>query len=98
MFASANVAGISRNPFPQSEKVYVVGSDPSIRVPMREVRQSATRHNVGKGEIREAANPPITLYDTSGPFTDPAINLDLSKGLPAIRQGWIVGRGDVKEQ
>ncbi len=76
-------------PFPNSQKIYVVGRRPDIRVPMREIRQSQSKHATGTFD-----NPPITVYDTSGPYTDPDFNPDLRKGLPALRDVWIEERCD----
>ena len=70
--------------FPGSRKVYVEGSRSDIRVPMREISQSDTPTDMG-GEV----NPPIYVYDTSGPYTDPAIKLNMEEGLPHTRSGWI---------
>jgi phosphomethylpyrimidine synthase len=67
-----------------SRKVYVTGSRPDIRVPMREIALSG-------------GNPPVRLYDTSGPYTDPSADLDLKRGLPPLRRPWILGRADVQE-
>src|SRR5215475_8337824 len=75
-----------------SRKVYVLGNTPELRVPMREVTLSATRTPTGQMEI----NPPLRLYDTSGPYTDPTFTPDLYRGLPAQRLGWILGREDVE--
>jgi phosphomethylpyrimidine synthase len=80
-------AGIE--PFPNSRKVHVAGSRPDIRVPMREISLSATL----VGDVAEP-NPPITVYDTSGPYTDPAVSVDLRAGLPRLRERWIVERAD----
>jgi phosphomethylpyrimidine synthase len=71
----------------------VLGSTPEMRIPMREVTLSATRTPAGQME----ANPPIRLYDTSGPYTDPTFTPDLRQGLPAQRLAWILGRSDVEE-
>ncbi|NEJ75039.1 phosphomethylpyrimidine synthase ThiC, partial [Rhizobium phaseoli] len=71
--------------------VYVTGSRPDIRVPMREITQSDTPTGFG-GE----KNPPIYVYDTSGPYTDPDAKIDIRAGLPALRQGWIEARGDTQ--
>ncbi|RMH60217.1 MAG: phosphomethylpyrimidine synthase ThiC [Zetaproteobacteria bacterium] len=79
-------------PFPNSRKVYIEGSRPDIRVPMREIRQSPTPASMGAEE-----NPPVLVYDTSGPYTDPAYQVDLSRGLPPIRLNWIKERGDTEE-
>ncbi|MCK9386276.1 MAG: phosphomethylpyrimidine synthase ThiC [Nevskia sp.] len=84
-----------RTPFPRSQKIYVAGSRPDIRVPMREISQTPTRlHGPDGGEV---ANPPITVYDTSGPYTDPAVAIDLLKGLASLRANWIAERGDTEE-
>jgi len=85
--------GPGRSPFPGSRKIYVTGSDRSIRVPMREVAQTSTKDRAG----RELPNPPITLYDTSGPYTDSEASFDLSAGLEPIRLAWILDRGDLEE-
>ena len=85
--------GQGRSPFPGSRKIYVTGSDQSIRVPMREVAQTSTKDRAG----HELANPAITLYDTSGPYTDPEASFDLRAGLEPIRLAWILDRGDIEE-
>jgi phosphomethylpyrimidine synthase len=79
-------------PLPNSRKVYVSGSTPDIRVPMREITQSDTPDGFG-GE----KNPPVYVYDTSGPYTDPDASIDIRSGLPALRAGWIEKRGDTEE-
>ncbi len=76
-------------PFPASRKIYVSGTRPDIRVGMREVLQTATPS--GDGPV---SNPTITVYDTSGPYTDPAVTIDLSNGLSRSRDPWIAARGD----
>jgi phosphomethylpyrimidine synthase len=78
-------------PFPSSRKVYVAGSRPDLRVPMREVSLTPTRTNEGLEE-----NPPIMIYDTSGPYTDPEARIDLLAGLPDLRDAWIRERGDTE--
>lgn len=78
--------------FPGSSKVYVEGSRPDIRVPMREVALTPT-----SGRFGNEANEPVRLYDTSGPYTDPAQRVKVGEGLPRIRSGWIQERGDVEE-
>ncbi|MBD1372722.1 phosphomethylpyrimidine synthase ThiC [Hazenella sp. IB182357] len=74
-----------------SRKVYVQGSRPDIRVPMREIMLSPT--NDWKGE-RE--NDPVRVYDTSGPYTDPDVTIDIRKGLSKLRRDWILARDDVE--
>jgi phosphomethylpyrimidine synthase len=81
-----------RRPFPGSQKIYVPGSRPDLRVPMREVRQSDTPTRRGP-----EVNPPFPVYDTSGPYTDPEVALDLRTGLPQIRAAWILERGDTEQ-
>lgn len=78
--------------FEGSKKVYVEGSRPDILVPMREITLSPTTGSFGDEE-----NAPIRVYDTSGPYTDPAFHVDITKGLPALRSAWIQERGDVEE-
>ncbi|GLQ89191.1 phosphomethylpyrimidine synthase ThiC [Dyella flagellata] len=79
-------------PIPGSRKIHVQGSRPDLKVPMREVTQAQTPTLFG-GE----ANPAITVYDTSGPYTDPGYTVDLVAGLPALRAAWIMERGDVEQ-
>ena len=85
---------ISRDPFPKSTKIYVPGSLHNIRVAMREIALSDTHDRLsGKKE----PNPAVTVYDTSGPYTDPAVETDVRKGLAPLRRPWILERGDVEE-
>ena len=78
-------------PFPNSKKIYIEGSRPDIRVGMREISCDDTPTNNGVEK-----NPPITVYDTSGPFTDPEVEIDLLKGIPDLRSRWIEERGDTE--
>ena len=78
--------------FSGSKKVYVTGSSSDIKVPMREIELSPTTGTFGEEE-----NPPVRVYDTSGPYTDPDHSVDITKGLPALRSTWIQERGDVEE-
>ncbi len=80
------------NAFPNSTRIYVPGSRADLRVPMREVTLSDTRRPDGT----TSPNAPIRIYDTSGAWGDPAFHGDVEKGLPAIRAGWILERGDVE--
>ena len=75
---SAAVDDAAVQPFPRARKIYVTGSRPDIRVPMREIEQYATAVRGG-----QEANPVITVYDTSGPYTDPQAHIDLRLGLSA---------------
>ena len=74
---------------PASKKVYVEGSRPDIQVPFREISLTETPTGLG-GEY----NPPVMVYDTSGVYTDPNVQIDLNKGLPSVRQTWIEARND----
>jgi phosphomethylpyrimidine synthase len=86
---------ISRAPFPGSRKVYVKGQLHPIEVAMREVVLDDTKLHGRFGETEP--NAPVTIYDTSGPFTDPDIDIDVKQGLPRLREQWIVNRGDVEQ-
>jgi phosphomethylpyrimidine synthase len=89
--SQARVDESSVQPFPRSQKIYVQGSRPDIRVPMREISLSTTSTDFG-GE----ANPAVRVYDTSGPYTDPKVQIDVRKGLPDVRSAWIQERGDTE--
>ncbi|HCY17445.1 MAG: phosphomethylpyrimidine synthase ThiC [Curvibacter sp. GWA2_64_110] len=78
----AQFISLTREPLPASRKVYVPGARADVRVPMREITQS-------NGET-------VTVYDTSGPYTDPQATIDVRRGLPALREGWIAARGDTE--
>ena len=79
-------------PIPGSRKVYVQGSSPDLRVPMREIALQDTPLMFGAER-----NAPFTTYDTSGPYTDPGAHIDLTAGLPALRAAWIEARGDSEQ-
>jgi phosphomethylpyrimidine synthase len=89
--SEARVDESSVQPFPRSKKIYVQGSRPDIRVPMREISLSDTPTDFG-GE----KNPAVRVYDTSGPYTDPDVKIDVRKGLPDVRTPWIEARGDTE--
>ncbi len=89
--AAAQVDEAAIQPLPNSRKVYVQGSRPDIRVPMREIRQADT--HTARGVEK---NPPIYVYDTSGPYTDPAVQIDIRAGLPPLRARWIEERDDTE--
>jgi len=90
--ATAHVDEAAVQPLPNSSKVYVEGSRPDIRVPMREIRQSDTPASFGAEK-----NPPIFVYDTSGPYTDPSVKIDIRSGLAPLRARWIEERNDTEE-
>src|SRR5687767_15065224 len=78
---------------PNSRRIYIDGQQGGVRVPFREIDQNPTRNF--KNELEE--NPPVRVYDTSGPYGDPSQKTDVREGLPQLRREWIVGRGDVEE-
>jgi len=80
-----------KQPFPGSKKIYMQGSQPDIQVPMREISQGKTRNTFDEKE-----NPPVHVYDTSGPYTDQNAEINILKGLRRIRENWIKGRHDVE--
>ena len=90
--ATAEVDQAAITPLPNSRKVYIKGSRPDIRVPMRRISQSDTEASFG-GE----KNPPIYVYDTSGPYSDPDAVIDIRSGLDTPRLPWIVERDDTAE-
>jgi phosphomethylpyrimidine synthase len=92
--ATAAVDDAAIQPLPKSRKVYVTGSRPDLRVPMREITQSDTPTAFGAGAEK---NAPLSVYDTSGPYTDPAVKIDIRSGLAPLRAGWIGERGDTEE-
>ena len=90
---TANTIDESCQPIAGSQKIYVTGSRPDIRVPMREIHQSPTPLADGKFED----NPPVSVYDTSGPYTDPDVTIDVRQGLAPIRMNWIQERDDTEQ-
>lgn len=83
---------ITRSPFPNSKKIYVEGTIHPIHVAMREIQLNPTKLSNGKMD----ENPPVTIYDTSGPYTDENFEINIEKGLPRIREQWILDRNDVE--
>jgi phosphomethylpyrimidine synthase len=82
----ASQISVTTGPMPASRRVYVAGAAPGVRVPMREI------------DLHPSANePPVRVYDTSGPYTDPEARIDIHAGLPRLRAAWIAGRGDTEE-
>ena len=90
--ATAAVDEAAIQPLPNSRKVYVQGSRPDIQVPMREISQSDTPASFGAEK-----NPPIFVYDCSGPYTDPKVKIDIRSGLSPLRAKWIEERNDTEE-
>jgi phosphomethylpyrimidine synthase len=89
--ATATVDKAAIAPLPNSSKLYIDGSRPDIRVPMRKVAQSDTPASFGA-----EPNPPVYIYDTSGPYSDPAVAIDIRAGLATPRTPWIAERGDTE--
>jgi phosphomethylpyrimidine synthase len=89
---TASVDEAAIKPFAKSRKIYVEGSSPDIRVPFREISLSDTPSAFGAEK-----NPPVVVYDTSGPYTDPTISIDIRNGLPALRAKWIEDRNDTEQ-
>src|SRR5262249_61258873 len=89
-------SGISTEPLPASKKVYAAGRQAGVRVAMREIAVAPTREGFSPNGRRQP-NLPVTVYDTSGPYTDQQTQIDLRKGLAALRGEWIRARGDAEE-
>jgi phosphomethylpyrimidine synthase len=89
--ATASVDQSAIAPFPNSEKVYMAGSRPDLRVPFRKITQEDTPSQMGAEK-----NPPLYVYDTSGPYTDPCVAIDIRAGLTPIRAAWINERNDTE--
>src|SRR6266545_7194542 len=87
------MSGNSDKPLPNSRRIYIDGKQPGVRVPFREISQNQTRSFNNTLED----NPPVRVYDTSGPWGDPSVRCDVREGLPTLRRHWILARGDVEE-
>ncbi|HSA60954.1 MAG TPA: phosphomethylpyrimidine synthase ThiC, partial [Nitrospiraceae bacterium] len=85
---------LSTTPFPASRKIYVDGAQPGVRVPMREISLTPTKAMNGSSST---VNAPVTVYDTSGPYTDPSVAIDVRTGLSPLRRPWVLNRQDVQE-
>lgn len=90
------IQNIDVSSYPNSEKIYVEGTLHPIRVAMRRIHQYPTV-KIENGERVEYPNPPVTVYDTSGPYTDPGFKHDVNAGLPRMREQWVIDRGDTEE-
>ena len=89
---SAKVDELSTQPFPASKKIYIEGEQPGVKVGMREITLSPTQLKDDQLEH----NAPVKVYDTSGPYTDPQIQIDVRKGLPRFREPWVEARSDTE--
>ncbi|QDO94855.1 phosphomethylpyrimidine synthase ThiC [Formosa sediminum] len=87
--------GVTRQPFPKSKKVYVQGTlFPELQVAMREIELSDTVDSMTKNRTK---NQPVTVYDTSGPYTDPNKDINVHQGIERIREPWVLKRDDVEQ-
>ena len=93
---TAEVDPASVEAFPASKKIYVEGSRPDIRVPMREITLTPTPVAGADGQTIMEPNPELRVYDTSGPYTDPQADIDIRRGLDSVREQWIVDRADTE--
>lgn len=89
------IDNIDLSSYPNSEKIYVTGSRPDIRVGMRKIHQYPTVR-IEDGKRVEYPNEDIVVYDTSGPYTDPDVRTDINAGLPRIRESWVSERDDTE--
>ncbi|HJY81633.1 MAG TPA: phosphomethylpyrimidine synthase ThiC [Candidatus Binatia bacterium] len=85
---------LTTTPLPASRKLYVEGTQPGVRVPFREISLTTTRSQNGHGGDEQTA---VTVYDTSGPYTDPQVKIDIRQGLPPLRLAWINARADTEQ-
>ena len=85
---------VTTDPFPASRKVYINGALPGVHVPMREISLTPTKSMNGGAPI---PNEPTTIYDTSGPYTDPSVRIDVRTGLAPLRHQWVLNRQDVEQ-
>src|SRR5437588_8490148 len=92
MSAAVQIEKVEQTQLPSSHRIYVVGDQLGVRVPFREIDQNPTRNF--KGDLED--NPPVRVYDTSGPYGDPSIGCDVREGLRALRRDWITSRGDIE--
>ncbi|PIJ48633.1 phosphomethylpyrimidine synthase ThiC [Erwinia sp. OLTSP20] len=92
--AQSFISALQGEAFPQSRRIYLEGSQPDIRVPMREIQLSPTRISDGKAGPEFEINEPIAVYDTAGPYGDPQSVIDVHQGVAKVRAAWILQRAD----
>ena len=90
-------SGITMEPLPGSSKIYVTGSRDDIRVPLRQITLDPTPVKGFDGAESLEINDPVNVYDTSGPYTDPDVTIDLERGLDRLRENWIIERDDTEQ-
>ncbi len=88
------ISSLQGTAFPNSKRIWIAGSRPDIRVPMREIQLSPTLIGGDKNDPIYEANEPVPVYDTAGPYGDPEAQIDVHQGLPRLRSAWIEQRGD----
>src|SRR5829696_3514511 len=88
---------LTTTPLPGSHKIYVEGTQPGVRVPFREIPLTPSPVHNGNGRNGAPASDPVVVYDTSGPYTDPKVTIDIRHGLAPIRLEWIRSREDTEE-
>lgn len=93
---SAEVDAASVQPLPNSHKIYLTGTRPDIRVPMREIKLTPTPLVGRDGVASLEQNPALRVYDCSGAYTDPNVQIDIRKGLPSVREPWVIERNDTE--
>ena len=93
-FNTEGLSGITTDQLPGSSKIYVTGSREDIRVPMRRIKLDPTLLKRLDNSESIEINEPLDVYDTSGPYTDPEVTINLEKGLDRLRENWIQERGD----
>lgn len=96
ILAKQFIDNVQSTPYPNSKKVYIEGSRPDIKVPVREISLSDTLISTDKKNPVYQPNEPICVYDTSGFYTDPDYAVDLYSGLPRLRENWILERADTQ--
>ena len=94
---TAKINDASIQPFPNSKKIYLQGSRTDIRVPMREIHVTDTTVHAASGKNDVEINPSVVVYDTSGPYTDPDVSIDIRAGLAPLRKAWIEARQDTEQ-
>ena len=90
------IENIDVNSYPGSEKIYMPGKLHPIKVGMRRINLTPTVKITG-GKKQMTENAPVTVYDTSGVYTDPAVKTDINKGIPRLREEWLAAREDLEQ-
>ena len=92
------IDNINLRSYPGSEKIHLDGTiHPDVRVAMRRVNLTPTVTVGADGEKTVRDNGSVLIYDTSGPYTDPTVNIDINEGLPRLREKWIAERDDLEQ-